>query len=59
MTWAKIYLKWAGPKQKWFRVVLGKELGIDFYREKLEAKQGDYLIDYNLKPEWLFVTGDP
>ena len=35
---AKIYLKWAGPKQKWFGVALGKELEIDFYRRKTGSK---------------------
>ena len=50
----QIYLKWAGPDQKWLGA--GERL---FYGEKVEAKQGNYLIGYSVKPDWLFGMGGP
>ena len=36
-----------------------QEPGKDLYGESAEAKKGNYLIGYSLKPSWLFVIGFP
>lgn len=39
---AKNDSNWAGPSQKSLEAFHQQELGKDFYREKAEAKQGNY-----------------
>lgn len=40
------------------RSTLSQEAG-DLYEDSMEAKKGNYLLGYSLKPSWLFVIGGP